>query len=120
MLIAVLEQHAGLRLADMRCLCQQRRRTAKSPSPPAIWPSSSRSPAPTAAKAIEPATAVIGEVGLGSEIRPVAHVEQRAREYVRLGYATLIMPPANARHAAIKGVRIVKAGTVSEAMDLLG
>jgi DNA repair protein RadA/Sms len=119
MLIAVLEQHAGLRLADMDVFASSvgGLKVAEPASDLALLLAIAGA---HRRKAIEPATAVIGEVGLGSEIRPVAHVEQRARESVRLGYATLIMPPANARHAAIKGVRIVKAGTVSEAMDLLG
>jgi DNA repair protein RadA/Sms len=58
---------------------------------------------------------VIGEVGLGGEIRHVHQVEQRAREAIRLGYRTLIVPSAGAG-AAIKGAEVVPVGTISQAL----
>lgn len=42
-----------------------------------------------------PEMAVIGEVGLGGEVRRVAHPEPRIREAGRLGYEQLLLPEAN-------------------------
>ena len=119
MLIAVLEQHAGLRLADMDVFASSVGgiKVAEPASDLALLLAIAGA---HRKKAVEPATAVIGEVGLGGEIRPVTHAEQRAREAARLGYTTLILPPPNAKQAGVKGVRVVKAGSVSEAMGLLG
>lgn len=119
MLIAVLEQHAGLRLADMDVFASSvgGLKVAEPASDLALLLAIAGA---HRRKAVEPATAVIGEVGLGGEIRPVTHAEQRAREAARLGYTTLILPPPNAKQAGVKGVRVVKAATVSDAMGLLG
>ena len=40
-------------------------------------------------------TVMIGEVGLGGEIRPVAHVERRIREAAKLGFKRAIFPEHN-------------------------
>ncbi len=40
-------------------------------------------------------TVVIGEVGLGGEIRPVTHVEKRLREAAKLGFERVIFPDYN-------------------------
>ncbi len=41
---------------------------------------------------IDPRTVVIGEVGLGGEIRPVPHLETRIREAAKLGFTRAIFP----------------------------
>jgi DNA repair protein RadA/Sms len=38
---------------------------------------------------------VIGEIGLGGEIRPVQRGQDRVREAIKLGYETIIVPKAN-------------------------
>ena len=45
--------------------------------------------------AIDPRTIVIGEVGLGGEVRPVAHIEKRLREAAKLGFNRAIFPENN-------------------------
>ena len=37
---------------------------------------------------IDPYTVLIGEVGLGGEVRPVAHIDKRLREAAKLGFQT--------------------------------
>jgi len=41
---------------------------------------------------IDPRAVVIGEVGLGGEIRPVPHVERRIREAAKLGFTRAVFP----------------------------
>ena len=41
---------------------------------------------------IDRQTVVIGEVGLGGEVRPVPHVEKRVREAAKLGFTRAIFP----------------------------
>ncbi|MEN9264755.1 MAG: DNA repair protein RadA [Thermostichales cyanobacterium BF4_bins_65] len=43
---------------------------------------------------LDPYTVVVGEVGLGGQIRPVPHLEQRLKEAAKLGFRRAIIPPA--------------------------
>lgn len=64
---------------------------------------------------------VCGEVGLGGEIRNVAHLSRRLAEAARLGFARAIVPASGAekskptKHA---GLVVQPAGTLSEALAL--
>lgn len=119
MLIAVLEQHAGMRLADMDVFASSvgGLRVAEPASDLALLLAIAGA---HRRKAIEPGTAVVGEVGLGGEVRPVTQIEQRCRESVRLGYTRLVVPRANAKQATSLGVRAAPIGTIDEALELLG
>jgi DNA repair protein RadA/Sms len=41
---------------------------------------------------VRPHTAVAGEVGLGGEVRRVAHIEQRVKEAAKLGFERVLVP----------------------------
>jgi DNA repair protein RadA/Sms len=45
--------------------------------------------------AIDPRTVVIGEVGLGGEVRAVAHIEKRLLEAAKLGFNRAVFPESN-------------------------
>ena len=65
--------------------------------------------------------AVMGEVGLAGEIRPIAQAERRISECARMGFTDLILPAGSLR--GIKGpdgVRLHGVNTLAEALDLLG
>jgi len=65
--------------------------------------------------------AVMGEVGLAGEIRPVAQTERRISECARMGFTDLILPQGSLRGVqAPEGVRLHGVHTLSEALDLLG
>lgn len=119
MLIAVLEQHGGLRLADRDVFAS------------AVGGIRVVEPAADLAlllaiagahykRALPAATAAIGEVGLGGEVRAVAQLEPRVREAARLGFKHLIVPPGKGRTGEVSGIELVRAGTVGKAIELLG
>jgi len=96
MLIAVLEQHGGLRLADRDVFASS------------VGGIKVHEPASDLAlllaiagahyrKSLDVATAAVGEVGLGGEVRSVPQLEQRIREAARLGYKRMIIPRLLAR-----------------------
>jgi DNA repair protein RadA/Sms len=65
--------------------------------------------------------AVMGEVGLAGEIRPIAQAERRISECARMGFTDLILPHGSLRGVkAPEGVRLHGVNTLSEALDLLG
>ena len=61
---------------------------------------------------------VFGEVGLAGELRQAARASQRLAEAARLGFGTAIVP-ANSP-AVAEGIRVLRAGTVTEALRLAG
>jgi DNA repair protein RadA/Sms len=66
---------------------------------------------------VPPDMVVLGEVGLGGEVRRVAHPERRIGEAARLGYAQVLLPEANCADGAKRGEpRLVGVRTVAEAL----
>jgi DNA repair protein RadA/Sms len=60
---------------------------------------------------------VLGEVGLGGEVRQVTQVERRLVEAARLGFGTAIAPAST---PAVAGIEIVRCGTVRDALAAAG
>ncbi len=70
--------------------------------------------------AIDPETAVFGEVGLTGEIRGVLQAQARAREAQALGFKKLVMPESNKKGLEkLLGVRVVGVRSLDEAIDTL-
>jgi DNA repair protein RadA/Sms len=118
MLIAVLEKHGGLRLADQDVF------TSAVGGMKIVEPAADLAIALAIAGAhysrcMPPATAVIGEVGLGGEIRPVRMLEPRVREARRQGYQTLMLPKDQAATAGGKPHDAIAIRTLSDALGHL-
>ena len=65
-------------------------------------------------------TVVMGEVGLGGEVRAIAQAEMRAGEAGKLGFTRCVMPLSNARKLPkIKGIEIIGVEEVDEALETL-
>lgn len=45
---------------------------------------------------------VVGEVGLGGEVRSVNHIDKRIQEAEKLGFDNLILPKSNLKSASAK------------------
>ena len=65
-------------------------------------------------------TAVIGEVGLGGEVRAVSRIEARIKEAIQMGFTTCIIPTKNKKSAESfsKSIRIHPVSWVDEAIDI--
>ncbi|WP_337866920.1 DNA repair protein RadA [Ignavibacterium sp.] len=71
-------------------------------------------------KVIDSQTIVIGEVGLGGELRSVGNIEKRIQEAEKLGFSTVIIPHTNSR--GIKGsskIKIIPHENLSETINFL-
>lgn len=63
--------------------------------------------------------AVIGEVGLGGELRIISSVEKRIQEAQKLGFTKIIIPKGNAKSVTSKfDIEIIPVSTVGEAIRL--
>ena len=64
--------------------------------------------------------AVMGEVGLAGEIRPIAQAQRRVTECGRLGFTDVLLPKGNLRNlAASEGVRLHGVETLIHALNAL-
>ncbi len=68
-----------------------------------------------------PGTCLIGEIGLGGEVRAVPQPEMRVQEALKLGFEHIIVPKANlkALDRMTKGKKISGIDRVGQAVDLL-
>jgi DNA repair protein RadA/Sms len=70
--------------------------------------------------AIDPETAVFGEVGLTGEVRGVLQAQARAREAQALGFKTLIIPESNKKGLEkLLGMHVIGVKTLDEVVDQL-
>jgi DNA repair protein RadA/Sms len=60
---------------------------------------------------------VIGEIGLGGEVRQVAHARRRLGEAARIGFRRAIVPASS---PACDGIELVRVRTVAEALAAVG
>jgi len=69
---------------------------------------------------IDPKTIVIGEVGLGGEIRAISKIEKRITEAGKLGFNQCIVPKSNLKSIKKSGIiQVVGVDNVEQALDLL-
>jgi DNA repair protein RadA/Sms len=67
---------------------------------------------------LPPGTVLIGELGLGGQLRPVGQLELRLQEAARLGFNRVVAPTGSGleRQAHQLGVQLLPAATVAEAL----
>lgn len=116
MLIAVLEQHADLRLADRDVFASSVGgvRVTEPASDLALLLAIGGA---HLRRALPARWACVGEVGLGGEVRAVPAMEQRAHAAARLGYTHLLAPAGVSLR--VKGIEIVGAANVDRAIEHL-
>lgn len=67
---------------------------------------------------IDPMTLVLGEVGLGGEVRAVSQAELRLREAAKMGFQRCLLPERNLEKlGAIEGMELVGIKEVTEALE---
>ncbi len=116
-LLAVLEQRAGCRLAGLDVFTS------------VVGGLKVSEPAADLALALALASAqtgrglpddvvACGEIGLGGEVRRVSHLGRRLAEAARFGFACALVPAGGAEAAT--GLRLVPVSDLREALELLG
>jgi len=73
-------------------------------------------------KVIDPDLVVIGEVGLGGEVRSVARIESRLKEAIHMGFKKALVPARNGKglsHDLQEKIRIKPIEFVEDAIDVV-
>jgi DNA repair protein RadA/Sms len=116
LLLAVLERRAGLRVADQDVYASTvggvRLGEPGIDLAVTVAVASSIVEQPVGAGDV-----VIGEVGLGGEVRQVAHAPRRLREAARIGFRRAIVPASS---PACEGIELVRVRTVADALTAAG
>jgi DNA repair protein RadA/Sms len=69
---------------------------------------------------IEPGLLVLGEVGLGGEVRAISQAEMRIREAAKMGFKRCLLPERNlAKLEPIDGIELIGIREVGEALDVV-
>lgn len=118
MLIAVLEQHAGLRLADRDVFASVvgGLRIAEPAADLALLLAIAGA---HFKRGLPPACVAVGEVGLAGEVRPASQMDQRLLEAARLGFTAALIPASSAKAAARSGLELIPVRTVNQAIEHL-
>ncbi|MDD4753256.1 MAG: DNA repair protein RadA [Desulfitobacteriaceae bacterium] len=64
-------------------------------------------------------TVIIGEVGLGGEVRAVANLERRLKEAKKLGFTRAIVPKTNVQSSISANISAIPVENLAEALDIL-
>jgi len=117
MLIAVLEQHGGLRLGDQDVYAAAAG-GLKVLEPAADLAISLAVAGARLGRAVPDGFAAIGEIGLSGQLRPVSQMHERIAAAARRGVTRLVVP-ASQKVQAPKTLEIIKIEHISEAFELL-
>lgn len=116
-ILAVLEKHLGLPLSRFDCYLAvagglQVEEPAADLGVAAAVVASFRD------LVLPPGTVLIGELGLGGQLRPVGQLELRLQEAARLGFRRVVAPTGSGveRQAQQLGLQLLPAATVAEAL----
>lgn len=70
--------------------------------------------------AIGPDMLILGEIGLGGEIRTISFAERRIQEAVKLGFKKIILPKSNLKNLKLNGkVQVIPVESVQDAVKLI-
>ncbi|MCE5293733.1 MAG: DNA repair protein RadA [Chlamydiales bacterium] len=70
-------------------------------------------------RSLDPDTMVIGEVGLGGEVRGVSRIEARIKEGHQMGFTRCIIPKRNVSVPVPAGMKVIGVSWIDEAIDEL-
>ena len=71
-------------------------------------------------QSVDSRTVILGEVGLGGEVRPVSQVELRIREAVKLGFTRCVLPERNLhKYHPVEGMEVIGIQEIGEVMNLV-
>ncbi len=116
-ILAVLEKHLGLPLSRFDCYLAVAA-GLEVEEPAADLGVAAAVVASYRDLTLPPGTVLVGELGLGGQLRPVGQLELRLQEAARLGFTRAVVPRGTglAKAAAGFGLQLLEAGGVAEAL----
>jgi DNA repair protein RadA/Sms len=60
---------------------------------------------------------VLGEVGLGGEVRPVAKLELRLKEAEKLGFTSAVIPESGSEKISLKKIKLIRVKSINDLLE---
>lgn len=70
-------------------------------------------------KIVDPGILIIGEIGLGGEVRSVGQIRKRVEEAQKLGFKEVLLPPGSEKDVKSLEIKTTPVSSVSQAVDLI-
>ncbi len=116
-LLAVLEKRAGIRLSVQNVFLNMAG-GIRIEEPAVDLAVCSAITSSALEKTADAKVVVLGEVGLGGEIRSVGHIEKRIQEAVKLGFEKIILPANNSKNLKTENrIKIIPVHDIKNALD---
>lgn len=119
MVLAVLERRVGLALADREVFVNAVG-GARLTEPAADLAIAAAVASSHRDRPLPPGVVLVGEVGLGGELRRGDRLEARLVEAARLGFARAVVPRPGSEGLEVKGLALETASGLAEALEALG
>ena len=116
LLLAVLERRAGVRVCDQDVYASVVG-GVRLTEPATDLPMALAVASAATERRVAEGIVVTGEIGLGGEVRQVAHAKRRLGEAVRMGFERAIVPAATPE---VDGLHLVRVRTLVEALQAAG
>ncbi len=71
---------------------------------------------------VDPETTVVGEVGLGGELRSIPRIESRIKEAIHMGFSRMVLPKRNLKgvpESLTKKIALIGVDVVDQAVEIL-
>ncbi|MFC0282944.1 DNA repair protein RadA [Camelimonas abortus] len=118
MIIAVLEAHGGVRLAqhDVYLNIAGGMRIGE---PAADLAAAAALVSSLSGRPLPPDTAFFGEIGLSGSVRPVVQAQARVREAAKLGFRQVVSPPPPPDQGGDAGARVTPVAAIADLVALV-
>jgi DNA repair protein RadA/Sms len=70
-------------------------------------------------RVIDPEAILLGEIGLGGELRSITHIESRISEATKMGFKKAVLPKGNRKKLSISDIELIPVNNAQSALDIV-
>ncbi len=70
-------------------------------------------------RVIDPEAILLGEIGLGGELRSITHIESRISEATKMGFKKAVLPKGNRKKLNISNIELIPVNNAQSALDIV-
>ncbi len=70
-------------------------------------------------RVIDPEAILLGEIGLGGELRSITHIESRISEAMKMGFKKAVLPKGNRKKLSISDIELIPVNNAQSALDIV-
>ncbi|MBD3385225.1 DNA repair protein RadA [candidate division KSB1 bacterium] len=70
-------------------------------------------------RVIDPEAILLGEIGLGGELRSITHMESRISEATKMGFKKAVLPKGNRKKLSVSDIELIPVNNAQSALDIV-